>query len=100
MCQDLLLEETTFLSIPSAATSRKRPLNLCILGGCLEKVQLYLEFSIDVECVHFGGSKGKQDLSKLRMTMQFCSFVGLAFCCYFYYVKCLWTIGNFYRMTM
>ena len=32
--------------------------------------------------------------------MQFCSFVGLGFCSYFYYVKRFWTIGNFYRMTM
>ena len=32
--------------------------------------------------------------------MYFCSFVGLGFFCYFYYVKRLWTIGNFYRMTM
>ena len=32
--------------------------------------------------------------------MQFCSFVGLGFCCYFYYVKRFWSIGNFYRITM
>ena len=28
--------------------------------------------------------------------MQFYSFVGLGFCCYFYYVKRFWIIGNFF----
>ena len=71
MCQDPFLEETTSLVRPfsSAATSHKQPLNLCILGGCLQKVQLYLEFSTDVEFLHFGGCKGKHNNQSLLLVI-------------------------------